>query len=163
MGMAELCQHWGGAGPPSSARPHSQKEAAERATHTWKLLQTVSTGACNLPVKAKPLWFGSICPLAKMGQRRPERLNHLRGGHSWTGTRVWPRPGRRLTLLHPGDSGNHRGCLATEGRSGCHRTLSCGSKGSTVDPKEGRELESVGGDLGPSRGGGGEVFTAVPQ
>lgn len=67
-----------GLNPPSSAGPHSQKEEAERATHTWKLLQTVSTGACNLPVKAKPLWFGSI-PLAKMSQRRPERLNHLRG------------------------------------------------------------------------------------
>ena len=92
-----------GLDPPSPAGPRSQKEAAERATHTWKLLQTVSTGACNLPVEAKPLWF----PLAKMGQRRPERLSHLRGAHGWTGTGVWPRPGRRLTLLHPGDSGNH--------------------------------------------------------
>lgn len=138
--------------PPSSARLHSQKEAEERAALTWKLLLPASTGACNFPVKAKPLWSGSICPLAKMSQRRPERANHLKQG-TCTGTAVWPRPGRWLILLHPGDSGNHLGRLAREGRSGCHGTLSRGSKGSRVDPKKGRELELVDGDSGPSCGG----------
>ena len=151
-----------GLDPPSSARPHPQKEAEERTALTWKLLLSASTGACNLPVKAKPLWPGSICPIAKMSQRRPERANHLKQ-ETCTGTGVWPRPGRWLILLRPGDSGNHLGRLAREGRSGCHGTLSHGSKGSRVDPKKGRELELVDGDSSPSHGGDGEAFTEVPR
>lgn len=151
-----------GLDPPSSARPHPQKEAEERTALTWKLLLSASTGACNLPVKAKPLWPGLICPLAKMSQWRPERANHLKQ-ETCTGTGVWPRPGRLLILLRPGDSGNHLGRLAREGRSGCHGTLSHGSKGSRVDPKKGRELELVDGDSSPSRGGDGEAFTEVPR
>ena len=178
-----------GLDPPSSAGPRSQKEAAERAIHAWKLLQTVSTGACDLPVEAKPLWLGSVCPLAKTGQRRPERLNHPRGGHGWTGsvcplaktgqqrperlnhlrgrhgwtgTGVWPRPGRRLTLLHPGDSGTHRAVSPRKGGlvvTG-HSAVGARGAGST---QRGKGVGVRGWGPGPSRGGGGEVFTAVPQ
>lgn len=169
VGSGALAWGWWGSAntgvrldPPSSARLHSQKEAEERTALTWKLLLPASTGACNFPVKAKPLWSGSICPLAKMSQWRPERANHLKQG-TCTGTAVWPRPGRWLILLHPGDLDNHLGRLAREGRSGCHGTLSRGSKGSRVDPKKGRELELVDGDSGPSCGGDGEAFTKVPR
>ena len=151
-----------GLDPPSSAGPRSQKEAAERAIHAWKLLQTVSTGACDLPVEAKPLWLGSVCPLAKTGQRRPERLNHLRGRHGWTGTGVWSRPGRRLTLLHPGDSGTHRAVSPRKGGlvvTG-HSAVGARGAGST---QRGKGVGVRGWGPGPSRGGGGEVFTAVPQ
>ena len=161
VGSGALAWGWQGSAnagvgldPPSSAGPHSQKEAEERAALTWKLLLPGSTGACNLPVKAKPLWSGSICPLAKMSQRRPERVSHLKQGTGlhWNG--VWPRPGRQLILLHPGDSGSHLGS---------HGTLSRGNKGSRVNPKEGRELELVDGDLGAITWRGGEAFTKVPR
>lgn len=81
-------------------------------------------------------------------------MSHLKQGTGLHRNGVWPRPGQRLILLHPGDSGSHLGS---------HGTRSCGSKGSRVNAKEGRELELVDGDLGPIAWRDGEAFTKVPR